>query len=930
VTLALCLAVSCAQAEPQRHTQGGFEFFVDSVPGWVQRTTVPPLAAPTAGQGAVRLRLWDGQVVLDGAAPQRYLRTVTQAAAPAGLEAVARANIAFNPRFETLTVHAISVLRGSKRIDRLSTARVDLMRRETELEAGVFDGMVTAAFTIDDVRVGDSVEVEYSVRGSNPVLGGRYNRILPLAFELPVDLLQVRVLAVAGRTVAVRSVPAADAVRSARQGRYNEWRVRMEKVPALPQQDDAPDGLVQLPRLEISEYRNWGEVAQWADALYRVPEDLSPQVREMVAELKGAGGDRKDALRRALKFVQDEIRYVGIEIGQGSVQPSHPNEVLRRRYGDCKDKTLLLIALARALGVEAYPALVSTWAGRRASELLAMPVVFDHMIVHARVDGGTYWLDPTRSHQEGRIERIGAVPFQWALVAGVGADRLSEVVPAPGYQEAIDVLQEFAVSDYRTPAAMRRTVSFSGAIAEAIRAVRAEEGDEDLAADLLAEVQAQYPQAAASDSLQVEDDAEENVVRFTQRYSVPDFLRGEGRNLRASLFATFIHELTEPKVPLERSAPLATPYPLSVTTTHVVDFPDDIAWRPGPPLGIRDDNVEFSVGSTYENRRLQVHYRLNMRRSEVPAGDVSAYARTLQDIHSRLAYRVPVRDGAQLARPRALQAAALRPAGDNAEDVAASLDREQEAKARVDTEDIESGRLQGHALAGAYLSRAIHYSNLDRLQEALDDLGRAVELDPAFSGAYLTRGQVYEKLQRYTEALADFTTVQRLDPDSGSLLRSRGRVQFLRGDYRAAQADFRALVARTEGTDRLHAAIWLYLATRRSGEDGGAAVSALPASGDLSEWPGPALMLYLGEVTPQQMLAAAWSFDPKTEVLNLCEAWFFLGEHYLLEGEPERAREAFERSVATGIKHYLEYSVSRIELERLAGKGDSAERAAGR
>jgi lipoprotein NlpI len=162
------------------------------------------------------------------------------------------------------------------------------------------------------------------------------------------------------------------------------------------------------------------------------------------------------------------------------------------------------------------------------------------------------------------------------------------------------------------------------------------------------------------------------------------------------------------------------------------------------------------------------------------------------------------------------------------------------------------------------------------------------------------------------------------------LLRSRGRVQFLRGDYRAAQADFRALVARTEGTDRLHAAIWLYLATRRSGEDGGAAVSALPASGDLSEWPGPALMLYLGEVTPQQMLAAAWSFDPKTEVLNLCEAWFFLGEHYLLEGEPERAREAFERSVATGIKHYLEYSVSRIELERLAGKGDSAERAAGR
>jgi lipoprotein NlpI len=275
---------------------------------------------------------------------------------------------------------------------------------------------------------------------------------------------------------------------------------------------------------------------------------------------------------------------------------------------------------------------------------------------------------------------------------------------------------------------------------------------------------------------------------------------------------------------------------------------------------------------------------------------------------------VPVHDGVELARRRALQTAALRPPRGEAGTLAAALAREQEAKARVHTEDIESGRVQGRELADAYLGRAINHSNLDRPQQALDDLGRALALDPTLSDAYLTRGQVYSNLQRYAEALADFATVQRLDPDSSELLRSRGHLHFLRGDYRAARADFRALVERTQDANQQHAAIWLYLATRRMGEDGRAAVSGLTARGDLAQWPGPALLLFMGESTPQQVLAAAWSFDPKTEVLNLCEAWFFLGHHYLLEGQAERAREAFENAVATGVKYYLEYKFSRIEL----------------
>jgi lipoprotein NlpI len=64
-------------------------------------------------------------------------------------------------------------------------------------------------------------------------------------------------------------------------------------------------------------------------------------------------------------------------------------------------------------------------------------------------------------------------------------------------------------------------------------------------------------------------------------------------------------------------------------------------------------------------------------------------------------------------------------------------------------------------------------------------------------------------------------------------------------------------------------------------------------------------------------LAGTWSFDRKAEVLNLCEAYFFLGHYRLLAGDREGVRRAFQPAVATGAKHYLESSSAKIELGRL-------------
>jgi lipoprotein NlpI len=920
MALVLLCASAGLQAAPQRYTQNGVQYLVGPAGTWVQRTPVSGAPSPRGTvDGALRYRLIDAQLLLTDAVPQRYVHRTIQVVAPAGLEQAARVDITFQPQYETLTLHSIAVLRGPARTEKLPRLRPELLRRELGLEAGLYDGATTASFTVDDVRVGDSIEVEYTLAGINPALDGRYSRFLSLAVPAPLDLYKLRVLADPRRPVQVRAVGSSAKVKVSQQGRYKQWQLQLENLAATRPEEHAPAGAAALPRLEVSEFTEWADVARWADGLYRVPEGLSPELRATIAELGTGNRDERQAVRRALKFVQDQVRYVGVEIGEGSLRPSHPDDVFRRRYGDCKDKAVLLSAILRGLGVQAHPALVSTWAGRAASDWMPMPTLFDHMIVRVEVDGQTYWLDATRSHQESGLDQIGMTPFQWALVTGVGATRLAQVQLPSSYRQGVDTRYEYTVTDYRGPVALKATVTFTGALAEGARGAIASAGTERLGDELFADVHRVHPGATPVGTPEVRDETEENRFNVTQAFAVPELFVAQGGDLRAELVAVAVHDLAQPPSKLQRSLPLALPYPFAMTASIDVRLPDDLPIGALTPVRVDDGNVEFTISKSYAPHRLQLRYAVVYKRDAVAASDVVAYARTLRDIRSKAGYQFSINKGVELARRRAVESRQLLGSLDRAvvADVGAGIDREQEAAVQSLSGQIAAG-MRGTELAQALVSRAIAYSNMERLSQALQDLARAVQADPALPVAYLTRGQVYTKLGRYDEALADFERAGKLDPESAALARSRGHARFLRGDFRAAQADFRRAVELSRDEDQLHALIWLYFASARLGGDARAVVEAVPADADPSQWPGPALMLLLGQATPEEMLAGAWSFDRKAEVLNLCEAYFFLGQYRLLAGDRDGARRAFQDAVATGAKHYLEYSSSKIELGRLA------------
>jgi transglutaminase-like putative cysteine protease len=115
-----------------------------------------------------------------------------------------------------------------------------------------------------------------------------------------------------------------------------------------------------------------------------------------------------------LRVVQRELRYFAFSLGEGGLIPRPLDAIWSTRFGDCKDAAKLYTAGARRLGLEASAALVSTTHGYSLGDFLRSGV-FNHCIVRLRLDGASYWLDPTVSVQSGKLRDVLQPHAGWAL-----------------------------------------------------------------------------------------------------------------------------------------------------------------------------------------------------------------------------------------------------------------------------------------------------------------------------------------------------------------------------------------------------------------------------------------------------------------------------------------------------------------------------------
>lgn len=208
----------------------------------------------------------------------------------------------------------------------------------------------------------------------------------------------------------------------------------LQSLPAIPLESAMPPFAEVSPRLTIVpqpprwENENWSRLGRrYWQRLFASRLSRGKEVAALAARLTAGVTSPEEKVARLTRFTQDDVRYVAIELGIGGYQPHLADEVLKNRYGDCKDKVCLLLSLLAAAGIEGEPVLVKTSDDGGLDTALVDLGQFNHMIARVRVGDRALWIDPTStSCAPGYLPGIDQATY--GLV--VSADR-SRLEPTP-------------------------------------------------------------------------------------------------------------------------------------------------------------------------------------------------------------------------------------------------------------------------------------------------------------------------------------------------------------------------------------------------------------------------------------------------------------------------------------------------------------------
>lgn len=379
--------------------EAGEKPLIAPVPEWVAPVTGVDLTKLTSKNSAIPI--FDQQTLVDGDLTVQYVDSAVTIGNQALLNKLGTISIPWHPQHGDLSFHAIEIIRPNERVDLLKTgADFTVLRREAQLEKQTIDGQLTAMMPAQGLRLGDVLRVAFSVSVRDTALAGRAQTAqILLPSPVTVDFGRTRLIWPEGQTLAWKSLTSTVVPSLTKTaGGMNELTTSLPIAKLAEQPKNIPVRFIPIPMIEASNFASWQDVARVMTPLYRT-EGLIADDSPLAAVVDKIVAAESDPLRRAaaaLRVAQDDVRYQFVALGNGNYVPQKPADTWAMRSGDCKAKTLLLLAMLHRMGIAAEPVLASSKLGDLVPDRLPSAQAFDHVLVQAEIAGASIWLDGTR------------------------------------------------------------------------------------------------------------------------------------------------------------------------------------------------------------------------------------------------------------------------------------------------------------------------------------------------------------------------------------------------------------------------------------------------------------------------------------------------------------------------------------------------------
>lgn len=594
-------------------------------PGWVELSE-PNLSASQqddASAGFYYL-LVDNQDNFE--TEQYYRRHTYKILNTKGVQDMADVTIDFDPAYQSVELHSLNIIRDGQILDKLNLERLQVVQRESNMERFLYDGSLTIIANLSDVRSGDIVDYSFTITGDNPVHEGKYQQEFLLEYPLAVELHQYRINVPVGEKIHFTKRNAAADPVIKKDHNHTSFTWKSEKLEPVFYENNVPAWYDPTAMVEVTQFNSWKEVIDQYQKHYSLKEVERRQLGREAEKVVLAAENEGKFIDRAIRFVQDEIRYLGFEDGLNSHKPRNPREVLERRYGDCKDKSFLLSEILQSQDIEAYPMLVHSFNGKNLENSLPSANIFDHCVVQINLGDGRYrYVDPTISEQGGTLDDLYFPDYRFGLVLKAGETELKKL-PVPREPQT-SVTETFELDDIGGGARMDVETIYRGSSADFHRRRFAENSRQSIQQDFTTFYSNLYPSITSEKNVSFRDYRELNEFIVYEQYRIDSIWTPspEQKNL---IFAEFFPLSLQSNLFPDKYSGRKTPYYIdpTVNVQHktVVYTPEE--WpisNESTSFGTDDFRYQFKVH--YQHAKLELIHEYQSLNDHVIPENLASY-----------------------------------------------------------------------------------------------------------------------------------------------------------------------------------------------------------------------------------------------------------------------------------------------------------------
>jgi transglutaminase-like putative cysteine protease len=300
----------------------------------------------------------------------------------------------------------------------------------------MYDDSKIASFSMPGVQDGSIIDYSYTLT---------YKPLLPHDFSetwlfadgnYPVKISRFRVTAPSDLKIASLPLNAPTLKPVIKiHGNVTSYYWAMTNLSDIDREPMMPPDRYIFPMVQVSLLDSWQDISHWFYTLAKNREVITPELHQLVLQQTAGKTTDSEKAKALFYWVEQNIRYVAVELGESAWQPHLADQVYTNRYGDCKDMATLLVTLLHDAGIyDAYPVLLQAGSDIPVESTLPITEAFDHCIAKATIDGKDYWFDCTA-----QICGFGAIP---------GADRGANVlVVKNGGEGDFETIPKFTAPD---------------------------------------------------------------------------------------------------------------------------------------------------------------------------------------------------------------------------------------------------------------------------------------------------------------------------------------------------------------------------------------------------------------------------------------------------------------------------------------------------